>query len=623
MTLTPAYVPNVAAFANPDSMLIPSGRTALTIGERGDKLAGIMADAPVNMGLPLPARITQYALGNVTYTQELFSGSLDVSMFLTHEPYYLATGVVPTMCPVFVQTKSRVMRPGDEPHRGGGGGEADDDEALEGNVDDDDKSMVADADRVNHADQMLVEEAAEDSSSMSWMANGIDNYACLAYVVGSRKVTNVVSDPASGPAYRIYIEMARHVIHTANTLRMFAPDDFWDPKQRETAESIVFTVSIEVDKGLHIADKVVFYDDKSNTVYRGIISSSERIGKRKLSRTIQFPGFKKPDTDAFCALFAREHPPPSCILLLDVTVDEDKDDAVLIEEIKTAAQEEDEVFPSIMYGVSGESQPHQLRECAGVLMLATIVEGTAGLVVDDTFYVEGPIRTRWHFGDYIFLVLRDTQRVAVYNDDGENVAGDDDDGGFHVSPGYLPGHMVRYEVAYYNKRDLPTLQHHLEVTDNRHVYYYVYVGLFRQTRSDPFYACCDIGQSPTVGNPVRRLHTPRPVATVPTDDEEPGVDVIGSVGKDGMSITPPPPPSHRDTRYDNGYDDLGGVAFDNPWARDDDSVNHLYPKESPLLLGDDDYSEYGDDEERRQADLEARRDRLNSLMGDRFDMDDV
>ena len=289
---------------------------------------------------------------------------------------------------------------------------------------------------------------------------------------------------------------------------------------------------------------------------------------RTLTYTIHLHNATKATSTKFRKLFDDKATTPMCILFLDGSFDDDANDDVLIDMIYASFTTPDENFSSVFLGLSGESQPAQLLDSAGVIMVATIIEGTAGLVVDDTFYVECPIRSRWHYGDYIYMVLCDTCSV-VPEDNRDNA--------------YLPDSMVRYEIMYINKRDLPVLKQTLRDTNSRHIHYYVYVGIFRQTRSDPFYACCDIAQTPVIGNEIRRLHTPHTLEVIEQLDEVEDCTSIPVLEPlpSPPSPSPPPPPVQRlptsHEVYYGTFDDLApslgsspmSTAPQSPWAYDD------------------------------------------------------
>ena len=75
---------------------------------------------------------------------------------------------------------------------------------------------------------------------------------------------------------------------------------------------------------------------------------------------------------------------------------------------------------------------------------------------------------------------------------------------------YLPSFMTRYELTYYNGRDIDRLGQQLRIDNNRYTHYYAYVGQFVQSRADPFYACCDVSLAAVIESKLRILHLPKP-----------------------------------------------------------------------------------------------------------------
>jgi hypothetical protein len=563
---------NVAAFSNPDDMLPVSAAlgSCATPGS-STTLDAIFDGGLHNPGIPLPPAMSEFSLGNVTYKQDMFCGSVDVSLYRVHEANYLPLAVMPTLCPLFVQAKNTIMS-------------SDGGDALQPIEEVDDMDMesvsdkrggsgfaVPDDERQINLDQKLL--SSEPSDGVSWLLESVDTYACVTYVVGSRRLMHDSYDHRKGQVYHIYMETARLVRRQSFEIDAFEPDAFQDPSPRAGSE-IVFSVSNTVDLRMQQGNVVAFYDELADVVYRGVVESDERITGRKHARSIRFVNMKQRDKKIFCELWSRAEQAPQCYLLIDVDVEDESHFSeervrALITKHKTA---DDLRFPAVMLGVLGETQPDQVYLGTKAALLACVLEGSTGLIVDDRFYVESHVRSRWHFGDRIYVVMRDTEPIL----DGDEEQQDDRDS-------YLAPNMQRFELTYYNGRDIDCFWDALHRHRNRHVHYYAYVGQFVQTRSDPFYACCDVSLAALVDSEVKLLYDPR-VDAAGHGDAPPSTAPL---------ISTEPEPNASDTEYGSASgpvagdkhgraDDKGGRAGDKGGRAGDTGFNNRGGKASRL-----------------------------------------
>lgn len=544
--LSAAYGPNLAAFSNPDEMLSPSAMLggALRYGPGRTSLDAIFAKGVLNPGVPLPPKASEFAVGSVSYKQSEFCGSVDVSMYRMHDRFFLPLAVVPTLCPIFVQPKStiaavRIDRDVMDTRLVGEGASS---------------VVVSDADRDGAADGVLAGEGITADDETSWLLESVDTYACLSYVVGSRQLVHDTYNHNSNPAYHIYVEMARLSVIRPSGIDSFPVGAFAAPTLRE-GRDIVFTVNEQVDLAVQIGDTVAFYDGAARTLFRGEVVHNERVPGRGLSRTIRFATQEIKRT--FKPIFDRN--PLPCYMLVGIQMGEEASsgamsDVDLLGLIDRYEAVDDVRFQAVPLGVLGETQPEQVLLGSGAVMVATVLEGTSGLVVDDRFYVTSYLRSKWHFGDKIFIVMRDTESTTPDDDDAEYSERELD----AQRRAYLPSHMVRYELTYYNGRDITVLRQMLAKHDNRHLHFYAYIGQFRQTRSDPFFACCDISLAAIIESKVRILYTPRQESTPPS----PGADTpFDSAPMD----VEPAPPSDAGSGSGSGFGSgFGSVASSGP-----------------------------------------------------------
>lgn len=463
---------NSTAFSNSVETLAPrvnrEGRNV------HDKLGAIIEEAPSVPDIPLHAQILHGGYGHINHDKEPFAGSLDVSMFLLHLCQDMFTYVTPTRCPIFTQHKDDIM----SEHR----------HMLPVVDETDNGSVVESHDDADNIDEAEIIHAANEEQSVPWVTLSLDRFACLPYIIGAR---HLGSDPLIAASYHIYVDVAKKLPKAEVNVKVYDVSDYSDPVVTQTTSEIKFNVAPHIQNEVHIDDTILFYNPETKYFKKGIVKTTGRSDDKKSTQVIFFHGMKKATMTTFIDLWKSEHP-PTCFRLVDMYT-ADMSDVQLLSIVRKHLSAKKQSFPAFVYGITGEIQPCQPLITKQAIMIATIIKGENRLIVDDMFYVSSSYRTQWRPGDHVFMIMKLLSKKELP----------------YKRSVLLPEYFDTYELIYIKERDLEGYRQYIIQTPSQHsLYYKVYIGLYRETAADTYYACCELAQSAIIENDIDVFYDP-------------------------------------------------------------------------------------------------------------------